>query len=93
MSTIKSLGDRSVHTALTVQAQMNDVPNSEFTSIEPTEVNSGGSQVIYHYMIYDLCQIQKDSNFKMNIIVNGGEYNTKVLARLDKISKFNIICS
>jgi len=71
---------------------MNDLPNSEFTFIEPTEVNSGGSQVIYHYMIYDLCKINKDSNFKMNIIVNGGEFNTKVLARLDKISKFKIVC-
>ena len=35
----------------------------------------------------------KASNFKMNVIVNGGEFSVRVLARLDKISKFGIVCA
>lgn len=72
---------------------MNDHTNSEYVNIEPTEVNSDGKQVIYHYMIYDLCHMTKASNFKMNVIVNGGEFSVRVLAWLDKISKFGIVCA
>ena len=72
---------------------MNDDSKQEFVHIEPTEVHSGGSQVIYHYMIYDLCHLTKQSNFKMNLIVNGGQFSTKILARLDKIEKFGIQCT
>jgi len=43
-------------------------------------------------MIYDLCSLDKQSTFKMNLIANGGSYSTKVLARLDKISQFKVLC-
>lgn len=79
--------------AILVQSQMdNQVQGQTFTNIVPSMVEIEGRKVLYHYMIYDLCQLKATSVVNIKVTVNSGSYNGKIIARIDKVEKFKIIC-
>lgn len=60
--------------------------------IEPSIVKLDGKDVIYHYMIYDLCKIQPDSRIAYTVRIRDGFFHVKMIARVEQIKRFGIIC-
>ena len=63
-----------------------------YTYITPSLVTVDGKDVIYHYMVYDLCHLDATSRFSLRLTVNQGKFIGKVTARIDRVKKFSVIC-
>ena len=44
-----------------------------------------GRKVLYHYVIYDICAIKPTSAVRLKLTVNSGQYNGKIIARIDEV--------
>lgn len=89
---ILGLGDRTYQDAVTVIANYKRPHNSTQVSVTPSLVTIEGRETIYHYLIYDLCQVDEESSIDITIRNNGGRFSGYISVRIDKVEKFEIIC-
>lgn len=55
-------------------------------------VKQKDKDIMYHYLVFDLCNIDVDSTLEIYIQARAGSYKGYISARIDKVEKFNIVC-
>ncbi len=79
--TVSSHNFQDYKQAIKLQSKItHDYEDSHFDSIVPQVVHIGEKDVIFHYIIYDLCHVDVDSYIQMRIDVLEGFFSSKIIA-------------
>ena len=90
---IISLGSAKYEDAIQVEAKLNvQGRGDKFQRIKPSLVKMEGKEVLYHYLIFDMCHMDEKSVIEISMKVNSGSFVGKMTARIDEIQRFEVIC-
>ena len=77
---------------MTVKAQINKEHSTDISSLKPSLVQLQERKVLYHYTVFDLCDVTDKSQISFEIQAYYGKFKGKIIARVDEVQKFGIIC-
>ena len=79
----------------TVSSRMN-IPHkpAEFVNIKPKVItgNQGDSELLYFYIVYDLCQINAETEIELKIKSTKGTFTGNMKGSLKPVDTFKVIC-